>query len=916
MPHLSYSKKWLYISPAILIAFLCLVYLSGCSKDDKGPDPSPAPTSLTCQIVTATPLNGQVPLSVTFEAAATGGSAPYTYKWSFGDGDSSTLQDATHVFSTAGTYKVILSVKDTKGTEDTTHVTISASAATSLNCAVSAGPTSGTAPLTVNFSGNASGGTSPYSYRWTFGDGTSSMSISPSHTYNSTGSYVATLTVTDSKSATCSKTVSITVGNALNCSASATPTSGPAPLNVKFTGGASGGSSPYSYAWSFGDGGTSTSPSPSHSYSTAGSYTATLIVTDSKSATCSKSVAISVGNALSCAASANPTSGTAPLPVSFTSSVSGGTSPYSYDWTFGDGGTSTSASPSHTYNSAGSYTARLTVTDSKSATCSKTIVITVSNSLSCTASANPTSGTAPLTVNFTGGATGGTSPYSYSWTFGDGGTSTSASPSHTYNSAGSYTARLTVTDAKSATCSKSITITVGGALSCSASANPTSGPAPLTVNFTGGATGGTPPYSYAWAFSDGGTSTSSSPSHTYNSAGSYVARLTVRDAKSVTCSKSVTVTVGSGLSCSASANPTSGLAPLTVNFTGGASGGTSPYSYAWTFGDGGNSTSSSPSHTYNSAGSYTATLTVKDAKNVTCTKSLSITATNQLNGPVLSGPASSTGSITLTWTFSWPPLVASGEGFSIEQSTTSPSSGFTEIAQIVRGQPNTLVISRTADTYYFRIRAYVNQGISPGWTKYSNVVTTTVSQPVSKTRFVNNSSYMIVSLVVDGVEQFPYSPLGIAPGYYYEMELSPGNHTFTMVNGFWDVSSRFEMYTLSGTVYQRSGQTEVINFNNPTINQLLTRFGSSGYWEGDFYENLVPHKAGFRFYSNGTWRLYVDGVAQSTGAYSIVSRTPSSFSVTFSVGGYNGTLYETLGYFTMRNGPSGFELIQYFYIGP
>jgi PKD repeat protein len=69
-------------------------------------------------------------------------------------------------------------------------------------------------------------------------------------------------------------------------------------------------------------------------------------------------------------ASASPTSGPAPLTVSFTASVSGGTPPYRFAWTFGDGGTSNLQNPSHTYTTAGSFTARVTVTDAAGRTAS------------------------------------------------------------------------------------------------------------------------------------------------------------------------------------------------------------------------------------------------------------------------------------------------------------------------------------------------------------------------------------------------------------------------------------------------------------------------------------------------------------------------------------------------------------------
>jgi PKD repeat protein len=116
-----------------------------------------------------------------------------------------------------------------------------------LTASASGSPMSGLAPLAVNFTGSASGGTSPYSYRWSFGDSSSSTTQNPSHTYSSSGSYTATLTVTDSTSATDTATVNINVTTSVPLSANiaASPTSGQAPLTVNFTGSASGGASPY-----------------------------------------------------------------------------------------------------------------------------------------------------------------------------------------------------------------------------------------------------------------------------------------------------------------------------------------------------------------------------------------------------------------------------------------------------------------------------------------------------------------------------------------------------------------------------------------------------------------------------------------------------------------------------------------------
>jgi hypothetical protein len=66
-----------------------------------------------------------------------------------------------------------------------------------LAVSTSATPTIGYAPLGVEFGAAVSGGTPPYTYSWTFGDGQADSGASPSHTYQNPGTYTAMVTATD-----------------------------------------------------------------------------------------------------------------------------------------------------------------------------------------------------------------------------------------------------------------------------------------------------------------------------------------------------------------------------------------------------------------------------------------------------------------------------------------------------------------------------------------------------------------------------------------------------------------------------------------------------------------------------------------------------------------------------------------------
>jgi PKD repeat protein len=207
--------------------------------------------------------------------------------------------------------------------------------------------------------------------------------------------------------------------------------------------------------------------------------------------------------------SASTTSGTAPLALNFTSTSTGTISTYA--WTFGDGTTSSAQNPSQVYSAAGVYTVSLTVTGpGGSNTQTRGNYITVSAAAVAPVAqftASTTSGTAPLTVNFTSTSTGTIS--TYAWTFGDGTTSSAQNPSQVYSATGVYPVSLTVTGpggSNTQTRGNYITVSVPvvGVTTTMLSSNPNPSEFGASVTFTATVVGTAPTGSVN--FTDGGNS--------------------------------------------------------------------------------------------------------------------------------------------------------------------------------------------------------------------------------------------------------------------------------------------------------------------------------------------------------------------------------------------------------------------------
>ena len=221
------------------------------------------------------------------------------------------------------------------------------------------------------------------SWKWEFGDGTTSTDRNPTHQYSQSGKFTVKLTVTDSDGATNSKSEEIIVGTQ---PPQAKFTFSPALPNpnqvVQFTDQSTDPDGTVtSWSWDFGDGTPpSTTRNPTHKYSAKGKYTVKLTVTDNSGLTNARSETVLIGLKPPVAKfTFLPASPKAGKMVRFTNqSIDPDGKIVSWSWDFGDGSpTSAAKNPKHTYIKEGTYSVKLTVTDNDDLTATATKEITV-----------------------------------------------------------------------------------------------------------------------------------------------------------------------------------------------------------------------------------------------------------------------------------------------------------------------------------------------------------------------------------------------------------------------------------------------------------------------------------------------------------------------------------------------------------
>ncbi|MEA3494435.1 MAG: PKD domain-containing protein [Bacteroidota bacterium] len=541
-----------------------------------------------------------------------------SYLWKFGDGDTSTLTDPSHTYANYNSYYVTLIA--TSGLSCTDSIIKQADvnpmpvADFSIN--------DSTQCLNANnfvYTNNSTISSGYLAYSWQFGDGNSSNSINPSHSFATADTYNVKLIAISAKNCKDSITKNsyvfpkpnpnFTINDSTQCLSS---------NNFIFTNTTNVNNGALTYLWNFGDGNNSTSTNAVHSYNFEDTFTVKLIATTSHSCmdSITKNVEVfptpiadfSINDTLQCLLGNS---------FSFTNSSSISSGSLTYYWNFGDGNNSTSQNPTHSYISANTYNVKLVINSGNS--CADSIIKKIY------VVSSPNSG---FTVNdtaqcfvgnnfiFTNTTTNiDTNNSYYLWSFGDGTTSSSKNPTHTYPIEGNYQVKL---KALAGSCSDSVMQNIYVYPSPTVQFSLNDSIQCLSNNyfaFTNNTSINSGTLSFTWQFGDSNNSSLPNPTHSYSYSDTFDVKLISTSNKGCSDSFSASTYVLQGPIANFSINDSNQcLSGNSFVFTNNSVNNTSStVTYHWNFGDGSSSTGKNASHSYLSSGSYNIELTINSA---------------------------------------------------------------------------------------------------------------------------------------------------------------------------------------------------------------------------------------------------------------------------------------------------------------
>ena len=447
-----------------------------------------------------------------------------TWSWTFPGGNpaTSTSQNPGTITYAPGTYTANVIVTNASGCTDTVKhpFTVNNGFPDDFTFKGSCG--------SMTFTDTTTAANINWNWQFPGGNPGTSTSQNPGTVTYPAGTYTTTLIVTTASGCTDTIQHNFTVSNPpLVANFTSSPVCIGVPTN--FTDQSSG--PPTTWNWNFGDGNNSAIQNPSNTYSAAGTYTVTLIAAAGACGTDTVSIPVTV-NPLPLASFTNTTV-CLNNPTLFTDASTGNNTISTWSWNFGDGSNSNLQNPSHTYNTAGTYTSSLVVTNNFGCKDSFPLTTVVNplplSSFSTTPVCLGTSTCfsdlstiiAPNTIT------------NWSWNFGDQNSANNISnvqnPCHTFSSAGTFSVMLTSTSNNNCQSTTILTVTVNPLPTAQfTNTSPCLG---ATTSLTDGSTSiATDPINnWNWNMTGGNPASSNSqnPSTAYNTAGTHTINLIV-----------------------------------------------------------------------------------------------------------------------------------------------------------------------------------------------------------------------------------------------------------------------------------------------------------------------------------------------------------------------------------------------------
>ncbi len=358
------------------------------------------------------------------------------YEWRYGDGNNSVLESPTYMYSSVGSYNVMLIATSSYSCKDTLFQTAVVNPNPVADFLAQNHCLTDTLVLVNN---SNSGTTSGATFTWNFGDGNVSVDSLPTNLYLIPNNYQITLDVSNEFGCKEDTFAYINVaerpvvnfsfqnaceGNIVSFTNLTTPTG-----NIQ-------------YQWNFGDGNTDTVSAPMHGFLQDTSYFVQLMATSGSACVDSLTKSILIYPNPEASFSVPDVCLGFSSPFTNNSQINSGTI-VSNNWDFGDGNASAILNPTYSYLNAGNYAVKLTVTSDLG--CMDDTTITTNVSTGPTANFNVADVCDKEEMTFANLSTVSVTT-TYSWDFGDSSNSIIPSPVHTYEGAGVYSVKLVAAD--------------------------------------------------------------------------------------------------------------------------------------------------------------------------------------------------------------------------------------------------------------------------------------------------------------------------------------------------------------------------------------------------------------------------------------------------------------------------------------